>query len=96
MTARALFFGQLTDRFGREELFPLTLAVYIAAPVATAFSLAPWYFYVARAQPWTGAAKRARAWSGSAKTSPRTNLPSRRHQIQPAGMSRMPSSRLRT
>ncbi len=44
----ALFFGQLTDRFGRKKLFLLTLAVYIAATVATAFSFAAWYFYAAR------------------------------------------------
>src|SRR5262245_49997297 len=34
----ALFFGQLTDRFGRKKLFLVTLAVYIAATIATAFS----------------------------------------------------------
>ncbi len=44
----ALFFGQLTDRFGRKKLFLATLAVYIAATVATAFSFAAWYFYAAR------------------------------------------------
>ncbi len=44
----ALFFGQLTDRFGRKKLFLLTLAVYLAATVATAFAFAPWYFFVAR------------------------------------------------
>jgi MFS family permease len=44
----ALFFGQLTDRFGRKKLFLLTLGVYIAATIATAFSFAPWYFYAAR------------------------------------------------
>jgi MFS family permease len=44
----ALFFGQLTDRFGRKKLFLVTLGVYIAATVATAFSFAPWYFYAAR------------------------------------------------
>ncbi len=44
----ALFFGQLTDRFGRKKLFVITLAVYIAAAVATAFAFAPWYFYLAR------------------------------------------------
>src|SRR3982750_834788 len=42
----ALFFGQLTDRFGRKKLFLITLAVYIAATVATAFAFAPWYFYL--------------------------------------------------
>ncbi|MGV0789805.1 MFS transporter [Mycolicibacterium sp. XJ2] len=44
----ALFFGQLTDRLGRKKLFLLTLAVYLAATVATAFAFAPWYFYIAR------------------------------------------------
>ncbi|SEH77849.1 Predicted arabinose efflux permease, MFS family [Mycolicibacterium rutilum] len=44
----ALFFGQLTDRLGRKKLFLLTLAVYLAATVATAFAFAPWYFYLAR------------------------------------------------
>ena len=44
----ALFFGQLTDRFGRKKLFVLTLAVYVAATVATAFAFSPWYFFVAR------------------------------------------------
>ena len=44
----ALFFGHLTDRFGRRNLFMLTLAVYLAATVATAFAFAPWYFFVAR------------------------------------------------
>ena len=41
----ALFFGQLTDRFGRKKLFLITLAVYTAATVATAFAPnAAWYF----------------------------------------------------
>jgi len=44
----ALFFGQLTDRFGRKKLFMATLAVYLVATVATAFSFAPWYFYLCR------------------------------------------------
>jgi MFS family permease len=44
----ALFFGQLTDRFGRKKLFMLTLAVYLVATVATAFAFAPWYFFIAR------------------------------------------------
>ncbi|HET7327743.1 MAG TPA: MFS transporter [Nocardioidaceae bacterium] len=44
----ALFFGQLTDRLGRKKLFLVTLLVYILATVATAFSFAPWYFYLAR------------------------------------------------
>src|ERR1700742_216406 len=44
----ALFFGHLTDRFGRRNLFILTLAVYLVATVATAFAFAPWYFFAAR------------------------------------------------
>jgi MFS family permease len=41
----ALFFGQLTDRFGRKKLFMLTLGFYICATVLTAFSTTPlWYF----------------------------------------------------
>ena len=45
----ALLFGHLTDRFGRKKLFMLTLALYIAASVATAFAFAPWYFFLFRA-----------------------------------------------
>ena len=48
----ALFFGQLTDRFGRKKLFILTLVVYLTATVATAFAFAPWYFFIAQ---FTGA-----------------------------------------
>ena len=44
----ALVFGQMTDRFGRKRLFIITLAVYIVATVATAFSFAVWYFYLVR------------------------------------------------
>ena len=44
----ALFFGQLTDRFGRKKLFLITLAVYITATIATAFSFSAWYFYLCR------------------------------------------------
>ena len=44
----ALFFGQLTDRFGRKRLFMLTLFVYLLATVATAFAFAPWYFFLCR------------------------------------------------
>jgi MFS family permease len=41
----ALFFGQLTDRFGRKKLFMATLLVYLAGTVLTAFSMNPvWYF----------------------------------------------------
>jgi MFS family permease len=44
----ALFFGQLTDRHGRKRLMMLTLALYIAATVATGFAFAPWFFFVCR------------------------------------------------
>jgi MFS family permease len=44
----ALFFGQLTDRFGRKKLMMITLGVYILATVATAFAFAPWYFFLCR------------------------------------------------
>jgi MFS family permease len=44
----ALFFGQLTDRFGRKKLFLLTLAVYICATVLTAFSMNPTWYFAAR------------------------------------------------
>ena len=37
----ALFFGQLTDRFGRKKLFLITLSLYLLATVATAFSTTP-------------------------------------------------------
>src|SRR6476646_1132471 len=41
----ALFFGQLTDRFGRKKLFMVTLGVYLIGTVLTAFSMNPtWYF----------------------------------------------------
>ena len=44
----ALFFGQLTDRFGRKRLFIITLGVYFVATAATAFAWTPWYFYLCR------------------------------------------------
>jgi MFS family permease len=44
----ALFFGQLTDRFGRKKLFVLTLALYIAATTATALTFSAWYFFLVR------------------------------------------------
>ncbi len=34
----ALFFGRMTDKFGRKMLFMITLGVYLIATVATAFS----------------------------------------------------------
>jgi MFS family permease len=50
----ALFFGQLTDRYGRKRLMMLTLGVYILATVATAFSTAPWMFFLFRFLTGTG------------------------------------------
>jgi MFS family permease len=35
-------------RFGRKRLMILTLAVYICATVLTAFSFAPWFFFLCR------------------------------------------------
>jgi MFS family permease len=37
----ALFFGQLTDRFGRKKLFLVTLGLYIAATVASGLTWTP-------------------------------------------------------
>src|SRR5690349_892652 len=45
----ALVFGHLTDRLGRKKLFIVTLGLYVAASVATAFAFAPWYFFLFRA-----------------------------------------------
>jgi MFS family permease len=44
----ALFFGQLTDRFGRKKLFLITLGVYIIATLATAASWTAWFFFLCR------------------------------------------------
>jgi MFS family permease len=44
----ALFFGLLTDRFGRKKLFMITLATYLVATGLTAFSFAPWWFFLFR------------------------------------------------
>ncbi|MBO0776276.1 MAG: MFS transporter, partial [Actinobacteria bacterium] len=44
----ALFFGQLTDRFGRKKLFLWTLGLYLVATAATAGSFNFWYFFAAR------------------------------------------------
>ncbi len=44
----ALFFGWLTDRFGRKKLFMVTLAVYLGATAMTALSFAPWWFFTFR------------------------------------------------
>ena len=49
----ALFFGRMTDRFGRKKLFMVTLGVYLVATIATAF--APSYLFFAICRFFTGA-----------------------------------------
>ena len=44
----ALFFGQLTDRFGRKKLFMITLGVYTIATGLTALSMNPMWYFVCR------------------------------------------------
>ncbi|MCC5477432.1 MFS transporter [Streptomyces barringtoniae] len=44
----ALFWGRLTDRFGRKRLFMITLAVYLAATALTAVSWEAWWFFLFR------------------------------------------------
>ena len=44
----ALFFGWLADRMGRKKLFLITLAVYLVATVATAFSTTFLMFAICR------------------------------------------------
>ena len=46
--AGALFFGWLTDRFGRKRLFMITLGTYLVATALTALSFAPWWFFLFR------------------------------------------------
>jgi MFS family permease len=50
----ALFFGQLTDKFGRKKLFLITLAVYTVATVATAFAPSALWYFIARFFTGTG------------------------------------------
>lgn len=45
----ALYFGRLADRLGRRKLFLVTLAVYLAATLATALSFDFWSFMLCRA-----------------------------------------------
>jgi MFS family permease len=44
----AIFFGWLTDRFGRKKLFFITVAVYLTATAATALSWNLWSFILFR------------------------------------------------
>jgi hypothetical protein len=46
--AGALFFGYLTDRFGRKKLFMITLGIYLAATALTALSFSAWWFFLFR------------------------------------------------
>ncbi len=46
--AGALLFGRLTDMFGRKRLFMITLGVYLAATIATAFAWTPLFFFACR------------------------------------------------
>jgi MFS family permease len=46
--AGALFFGRLTDVFGRKKLFMVTLAVYLGATALTALSMDAWWFFLFR------------------------------------------------
>ncbi|MBA2492903.1 MAG: MFS transporter, partial [Gammaproteobacteria bacterium] len=44
----ALLFGYLADRYGRKKLFLITLGLYLAATVLTAFVTSAWWFYLCR------------------------------------------------
>ncbi|MET7460892.1 MFS transporter [Nonomuraea sp. NPDC005501] len=44
----ALFFGWLTDKYGRKKLFIITLVVYLVATAMTAFSFNAWWFFLFR------------------------------------------------
>jgi MFS family permease len=46
--AGALFWGWLTDLFGRKKLFMITLAVYLVATGLTAFAFEAWWFFLFR------------------------------------------------
>jgi MFS family permease len=44
----ALFFGRLTDLYGRKKLFMITLIVYLAGTALTAISMNPLWFFACR------------------------------------------------
>jgi MFS family permease len=44
----ALYFGRLADRLGRKKLFMITLAVFLAGSILTAFSMNFWWFLICR------------------------------------------------
>src|SRR4051794_41448124 len=45
----ALYFGRLADKIGRKKLFMITLAIFLAGSVLTAFSMSFAWFIVCRA-----------------------------------------------
>jgi MFS family permease len=46
--AGALFWGRLTDKWGRKKLFMITLAVYLAATALTSVAFDTWWFFAFR------------------------------------------------
>src|SRR5579884_3169413 len=50
----SLFFGRLTDKWGRKKLFMITLGVYLIATIATAFSFNIYWFIIFRFFTGTG------------------------------------------
>ncbi|GGU13448.1 MFS transporter [Streptomyces coeruleorubidus] len=46
--AGALFWGRLTDKWGRKKLFMITLAVYLGATALTAIAFDTWWFFLFR------------------------------------------------
>ena len=44
----ALFWGRLTDKWGRKKLFMITLAVYLAATALTSVAFDSWWFFLFR------------------------------------------------
>ncbi|MEV8596364.1 MFS transporter [Streptomyces sp. NPDC052012] len=46
--AGALFWGRLTDLWGRKKLFMITLAVYLGATALTAIAFDTWWFFLFR------------------------------------------------
>jgi MFS family permease len=50
----AMFFGHLTDRYGRKKLFTVTVGVYLVATIATGFSWSFWSFALFRALTGAG------------------------------------------
>jgi len=61
--AGALFFGRLADTTGRKKLFMLTLGIFLAGSVLTAFSMTFVWFIVCRV---------ITAWAWAASTGPST------------------------